>query len=123
MGQRDVSRFLFILHLGARVCSIEAARDWYCDILGLPVDGEILFGHLYVVPMKGTSIVLDSKIYSEENIFRAPAFHFNTENIEEAFKYMKEKNVNLVTGIEHNQWFNFKDPDGNLLMICKCGTS
>ncbi|WNR43325.1 VOC family protein [Paenibacillus roseipurpureus] len=102
------------------VSNIEKARDWYCDILGLPVDGEILFGHLYVVPMNGTSIVLDSKIYSEENVFRAPAFHFNTNNIEEAYAFMKSKNVDITTQIEHNHWFNFKDPDGNLLMICKC---
>ncbi len=26
------------------VSSIEKARDWYRDILGIPADGEILFG-------------------------------------------------------------------------------
>lgn len=101
------------------VSHIEKARDWYCDLLNLPVNGEVLSGHLYVIPMVGTSIVLDSKIYSEENVFRASAFHFNTSDIEEAYEYMKAKNVNLTTSIEHN-WFNFKDPDGNLLMVCKC---
>lgn len=101
------------------VRDIEQARNWYCDILGLSVDSEILFGHLYVLPMKGTSIVLDSKIFAEDKIFRTPAFHFNTTNIEEAFEYMKSKKVNLTTFIEHN-WFNFKDPDGNLLMVCEC---
>ncbi|WP_342558317.1 hypothetical protein [Metasolibacillus sp. FSL K6-0083] len=59
------------------VSNIEEARKWYCDILGLSADGEILFGHLYIVPMNGTEI-------------------------------------------EHNHWFNFKDPDGNYLMVCKC---
>ena len=102
------------------VSHIENARDWYCDILGLPADGDILHGHLYVVPMKGTSIVLDSKIYAEDKTFRVPAFHFNTNNIEEAYDYMKTKNVNVITLIEHNHWFNFKDPDGNVLMVCKC---
>ncbi len=99
---------------------IEQARDWYCDILGLPNDGEILFGHLYIIPMHGTGIVLDSQIYSEEKVFGVPAFHFNTNNIQEAYDYMKSKNVEIVTDIEHEQWFNFKDPDGNLLMVCKC---
>jgi hypothetical protein len=65
----------------------------------LPADGEILFGHLYVIPMNGTSIVLDSKIYAEDNVFRAPAFHFNTTNIEEAYEFMKSKHVNLTTPI------------------------
>ncbi|MFC5472297.1 VOC family protein [Cohnella suwonensis] len=102
------------------VSNIEKARDWYCDILNLPADGEILFGHLYVLPMNGTSIVLDSKIYSPDHVFRAPAFHFNTHNIAEAFEYMRSKQVNFTTAIEHDQWFNFKDPDGNQLMVCKC---
>lgn len=102
------------------VSNIEAAREWYCDILGLPADGEILFGHLYIVPMKGTGIVLDSKIHSSETIFKTPPFHFNAHNIEQAYEYMKTKNVELTTEIEHDHWFNFKDPDGNHLMVCKC---
>jgi catechol 2,3-dioxygenase-like lactoylglutathione lyase family enzyme len=102
------------------VSNIEEARDWYCEILGLPTDGEILYGHLYILPMNGTGIVLDSKIYSEENIFKTPLFHFNTNNIENAFEYMKNKDVELTTDIEHNHWFNFKDRDGNHLMVCKC---
>ncbi|SFA89560.1 MULTISPECIES: VOC family protein [unclassified Bacillus (in: firmicutes)] len=102
------------------VCNIESARDWYCDILGLSTDGEIQFGHIYVIPMKGTNLVLDSKIFSKANISEVPKFHFNSENIEEAYQYMKSKNVELITEIEHGHYFNFKDPDGNTLMICKC---
>ncbi|MDQ0351885.1 catechol 2,3-dioxygenase-like lactoylglutathione lyase family enzyme [Alkalibacillus filiformis] len=102
------------------VSNITQARDWYCDILGLPTDGEIQFGHLYVIPMDGTGIVLDSKIYSKENVLKVPAFHFNTNDIEQAFSYMESKKVNLTTEIQHNHFFNFKDPDGNHLMICKC---
>ncbi|PWW36757.1 MULTISPECIES: VOC family protein [Paenibacillus] len=102
------------------VRDIEKAREWYCDILGLPVDGEILFGHLYIIPMNGTRIVLDSKIYSEDHTFKTPAFHFDTLNIEEAYAFMHSKNVNIRTSIEHEQWFNFQDPDGNWLMVCKC---
>ena len=102
------------------VSNIEEARNWYCDILGLPADREILYGHLYVFPMVGTGIVLDSKIYSEDTIFKNPPFHFNTSDIEQAYEYMKKKKVELTTEIEHNHWFNFKDPDGNHLMVCKC---
>src|SRR5690625_3857666 len=83
------------------VSDIEKARDWYCDILGLNPDGEIQFGHLYVIPMNGTGIVLDSKIYAEDRVFKAPAFHFNTKDIEGAFQFMTKKGVNLLTEIEH----------------------
>ncbi|SMO43543.1 VOC family protein [Melghirimyces algeriensis] len=102
------------------VSDIEKARDWYCDILDLPTDGEIQFGHLYVIPMNGTGIVLDSKIFSEETILKTPSFHFNTENIGEAYQFMKHKGVNIMTEIEHHHYFTFKDPDGNHLMVCKC---
>ena len=51
------------------VRNIEKARDWYCDILGLPADGEIQFGHLFVIPMNGTGIVLDSRMYFEKVCF------------------------------------------------------
>jgi catechol 2,3-dioxygenase-like lactoylglutathione lyase family enzyme len=102
------------------VSDIEKARDWYCDLLGLNTDREIQFGHLYVIPMEGTGIVLDSKIYSEAAIFKAPMFHFNTLDIEDAFSFMKNKGVNVVSDIQHHHYFNFTDPDGNMLMICKC---
>lgn len=102
------------------VSNIEKARDWYCDILGVDVVGEIQFGHLFVLPMEGTGIVLDSKIYSVDNIFKNPAFHLNTTDIEKAFQFMKSKGVTLVTDIEHEHYFNFRDPDGNMLMVCKC---
>ncbi|NMO96568.1 VOC family protein [Paenibacillus lemnae] len=102
------------------VSDIERARDWYCEILGMPQGGEILFGHLYIVPMEGTSIVLDSKIFAEDHIFKTPAFHFNTKDIQQAYDFMKTKGVNIITEIEHEHWFNFKDPDGNLLMVCHC---
>lgn len=101
------------------VSDIEKARDWYSDILGIKPDGEIQHGHLYVIPMEGTGIVLDSKIYSEASVFKVPAFHFNTKNIEAAFQYMRNKGVNLITEIQHHHYFNIKDPDGNVLMICQ----
>lgn len=28
------------------VKDIQKARDWYCDVLGLPADGDILYDHL-----------------------------------------------------------------------------
>ncbi|EMR07301.1 Glyoxalase-like domain protein [Bhargavaea cecembensis DSE10] len=102
------------------VSNIEKARDWYCDILGLKADGDIQFGHLYVIPMQGTGIVLDSKIYAKDRVFQTPPFHIETDDIEEAFSYMSNKNVEMVTPIEHHHYFNFKDPDGNVLMVCKC---
>ncbi|MBA9087787.1 catechol 2,3-dioxygenase-like lactoylglutathione lyase family enzyme [Fontibacillus solani] len=102
------------------VSNLEKSRDWYCNLLDLPTDGEIFHGHLYVLPLNGLNIVLDSKIYAEDTVFKKPAFHFDTDNIEDAYEFIKSKNIEPTTGIQDGQWFNFKDPDGNHLMLCKC---
>lgn len=102
------------------VKNIESARDWYCSLLGLSTDGEIYFGHIYVLMMQGeTSIVLDSKIYSPENVYKIPVLQLATDNIEKAYQFMKSRNVEVITEIQNGHWFNIKDPDGNVLMICK----
>ncbi|MGA9287680.1 MAG: VOC family protein [Anaerobacillus sp.] len=98
---------------------VEIAKDWYCDVLDIPATGEIVAGHLYVVPMTEPGLVLDSKIYSEDTIYRIPPFHFITKNIEAAYRFLRDKRIELVTEIENGHWFNFKDPDGNVLMICE----
>ena len=102
------------------VRDIQLAKEWYCDIFDFEPSGEILHGHLYILPMQNVNVILDSRIYSEDKIFRVPAFQFGTDNIKEAYAFMESKNVNLATEVQYNQWFNFKDPDGNLLMICEC---
>lgn len=102
------------------VSNLEKARDWYCNLLDLPADGDIIYGHLYILPMQGASnIVLDSKIYSPEKVIQVPFIQLVTADIEASYAYMKEHNVELLTNIENGHWFNIKDPDGNVLMICQ----
>lgn len=104
------------------VSDISKAREWYCSILDLDPDVEIRNGHLCCIPLdnNGLNIVLDSKIYSKDSYTRYPMFHFNTEDIHLAYQSMKGKGIELVTKIEDGHWFNLKDPDGNMLMVCKC---
>ncbi|MEF3353884.1 VOC family protein [Paenibacillus sp. GYB006] len=104
------------------VSNIINAREWYCSILNLEPDYEIIAGHLCCIPFdnNGLNLVLDSQIYNDESIYRNPAFHFNTNDIQKAYQFLRERKVEFVTEIENGHWFNFKDPDGNLLMVCKC---
>ena len=104
------------------VKDIIAARDWYCSLLGLEPDFEIISGHLCCIPMdnNGLNVILDSKVYTEDTYARTPMFHFDTDDIEQAYQYVHQLGAELVTPIEHGHWFNLKDPDGNMLMICKC---
>ncbi|MBP3950155.1 VOC family protein [Bacillus suaedae] len=103
------------------VSDIEKAREWYCSLLQIEPSMEIISGHLCCLPMdnNGLNVVLDSKVYTDDSYARTPMFHFNTEDIHQAYQFMKEIGVELVTEIEHGHWFNFKDPDGNMLMICQ----
>ncbi|WP_337873744.1 VOC family protein [Exiguobacterium sp.] len=102
------------------VSDIQKARDWYCDLFDFSTKGEILFDHLYVIPLEGTNLVLDSKIYSKDNIIQTPLFHLNTHDIHQAYTYMIQNDIDVITPIEHEHWFNFKDLDGNVIMVCKC---
>jgi catechol 2,3-dioxygenase-like lactoylglutathione lyase family enzyme len=105
------------------VRDIEKARDWYNRILGLE-GGEILFGHLYCPVMDGPGLMLDAKAATSFDgkddfpTYRVPAFMFATDDINAAYQFMRDNGVELFTGIEHDKWFVFKDPDGNLLMVC-----
>ncbi|KEZ50034.1 VOC family protein [Metabacillus indicus] len=102
------------------VSDVEKARDWYCSILGVEPQGEIQFGHIYVLPMQGTGAVLDSKIYREGEASKVPLFHFNAEDINTAHSFIKEKGAAHQSDIQHDHYFTFQDPDGNTLMVCKC---
>lgn len=106
------------------VRDIEKARDWYSRILGV-VPGAIHFGHLCSLPHEGScAINLDTmpkwggKDPGGAPLYQVPAFMFKTEDIQGAYNFMQPNGVELVTGIE-GHWFAFRDPDGNLLMVCQ----
>ncbi|WP_458125420.1 VOC family protein [Paenibacillus sp. Z3-2] len=102
------------------VSNIETARDWYCQLFGLPSDGEIFFGHIYVLPMEGgTNIILDSKIHSSESIHNVPVIQLASDDIEKSYELLQAQNVEVITEIQNNHWFNIRDPYGNVLMVCK----
>ncbi|GAE32935.1 VOC family protein [Halalkalibacter hemicellulosilyticus] len=107
------------------VRNVEKARKWYCQMLGLPETDEIDFGHLYVLPMNGVDVILDEMpVWGglEEGgaeAYKAPAFMFRTGDIYASYKYIKEMGAELVMEVENDQWFVFKDPDGNHIMVCQ----
>lgn len=108
------------------VRDLEESRQWYCQLLGLnAMDCEILNGHLCPLPMQGTGLILDTMpMWGGEESGGAPhittpVFMLLTNDLEAAFAYAVETDVDIVTTIQNNQWFVIKDPNGNLLMICR----
>ncbi|MFN7026137.1 MAG: VOC family protein [Pseudorhizobium sp.] len=99
------------------VTDVETARDWYCRLLSRPPEGDILFGHLYVLTMKGsTGLLLDSKDFNGPHVSK-PIFHFNTRDLEGARSHALSIGAANVSPIVDNAFFTFNDPDGNLLMV------
>jgi catechol 2,3-dioxygenase-like lactoylglutathione lyase family enzyme len=107
------------------VRDIEKARDWYCKLLGITVECEIMNGHLCPLAMEGPGVILDTmpmwggKDPDGAPSIKTPAFMFMTNDIQASYEFVKENNVTVVTDIENGHWFVIKDPDDNMLMICK----
>ncbi|KKI93577.1 hypothetical protein WQ54_02915 [Bacillus sp. SA1-12] len=106
------------------VRDLEKSKEWYNKMLGVK-DGEVYFGHIYTVPMEGTAgLILDTmpKWRDEHNhlaTYNVPSIQFVTDDLHASYQFLKEHQVELVTGIEDDFYFVLKDLDGNLLMICK----
>lgn len=104
------------------MCVIWSARS-SCHILQIPIDPEQKFhDHLYVIPLKNDlDIILDSKSFGPRP--PTPLFMFDTDNIDVVYHFLKNKGVEMVhQEIERFpsvSFFNFKDPDGNVLMVCQ----
>jgi len=108
------------------VRDIKKSRSWYCKVLGLEEAAcGIVAGHLCPLPMEGAGIILDTMPRwggdSPEGAppIDTPAFMLMTQDPQSSLAYLQALGVELVTGIEHDQWFVVKDPDGNKLMICR----
>lgn len=106
------------------VKDIDKAKEWYTNMLDLS-DGEVEFDHLFVADMEGPGMILDTMpMWRDENgelpKLNAPVIQFATDDIHESYEFMKRKGVELVTEIQYDQFFVFKDLDGNLLMVCEC---
>ncbi|MDY0405568.1 VOC family protein [Virgibacillus sp. 179-BFC.A HS] len=53
-----------------------------------------------------------------------PIANFMVAVIDKAYDFLQQKHVKIVREIERIgqdfAWFNFADPDGNVLMACTC---
>lgn len=109
------------------VKNLKAAVKWYADLLELDVDLDNVASPVFNVPIVGTtSLTLDDHTFDptfKHTIGPSPIFNFYAPDIDEAYQYIKGKSIEIVREIERVEdtaWFNIKDPDGNVLMICNC---
>ncbi|SOC39739.1 VOC family protein [Ureibacillus acetophenoni] len=109
------------------VTNLKESAKWYCGLLGLEINLEKVQSPVFNVPITGTtSLTLDDHTFDpifQHHVSPNPIFNFFTTNIDEAYNYVLEKGISIVREIERvgdTAWFNIKDPDGNVVMICNC---
>ncbi|WP_152391844.1 VOC family protein [Paenibacillus guangzhouensis] len=114
------------------VTNLKESVKWYSTLLGIefnednPCEGPI---HTFPMGENRPGLTLDNHCFDEEeykfNPSNQPLFNLSTEDIDEAYEFVKRMGAEFVTEIARYpdlSDFSFKDPDGNILMICSCIT-
>ncbi len=102
----------------------EMARSiaWYSHLLGLPIGAPAHNGTIYDLPMQGeTGVILDSTNPVVHNSSQ-PLFFFWTDDISTTHTFLQESGVEILSQAEDIgsvTTLRFRDPDGNLLMVCQ----
>jgi len=95
---------------------------WYADLLGIPEDGYVAEGEIVTLPVaRGGSILLDANRHLNGDGFTIP-FMFATDDLEASLRYAKDNGFELFGEPEYYgpvSFFVLKDPDGNLVMVCR----
>ena len=103
------------------VSDMQQAAAWYSHLLGLPLQDTTHGGKIYSLPMQGdASLILDG--HKPVSNSSQPLFFFWTEDIQQAYRFLKESQIEIISEIEDIGSVTtliFKDPDHNLLMVCQ----
>lgn len=103
------------------VSDMARARTWYSRLLGLPLPATSHEGKIADLPMDGeTQIILDGHKPVENS--SQPLFFWWAEDLAETYRFLQDLAVEIVTPIEDIGSVStlvFRDPDGNLLMVCQ----
>jgi predicted enzyme related to lactoylglutathione lyase len=109
------------------VTNLRNSVKWYATLLGLDIELEQVKSPVFNMPIVGTtSLTLDDHTFDpnfKHSASPSPLFNFYAPDIDSAYQYIKDKGIEVVREIEWvgvTAWFNIKDPDGNVVMICNC---
>lgn len=110
------------------VQDLRRAAEFYTQLLGVPYDAKADFGNgIYVIQLaNGADLLLDSNHAQHAEPNSTFPMHascmFATEDIEAAHAWLQSHGTEIVTELYRDPnvaFFNFKDPDGNIQMICQ----
>ncbi|MDM5335818.1 VOC family protein [Fictibacillus enclensis] len=110
------------------VTDLKRAVDWYADTLGFSVDQEEYKAlndlPVYTFQMGETSLSLDAHKFDDSFVFKPaphPVCNIHCEDIYKAHEMLKDKKVEILSDVidlGDLAFFNIKDMDGNVLMMC-----
>lgn len=109
------------------VTDLQKSVEWYSQLLGVEVKGEV-HGPIYTFNMgEGRpGLTLDNHCFDEGYELKPlnqPLFNLSASDIHEAYQHVKDIGTKYLSDIQHFpdlSEFTFKDPDGNIIMICTC---
>jgi predicted enzyme related to lactoylglutathione lyase len=103
------------------VSDIAAAGAWYSRLLGQPVQTTSHEGRIYGVPMAGeVGLILDA--HRPVTNSSQPLCFFWTDDIQDSNSFLHAHGIEVTQPVEDIGGLftlTFKDPDGNLLMVCQ----
>ncbi|HET7627432.1 MAG TPA: VOC family protein [Bacillales bacterium] len=103
------------------VTDMENAAEWYSNLFG--TDAELL-GDGPVRNLKtegGAELLLDSNRFLQGDDYKI-LLMLDTDDVDQAYLYLKENDVEIFKEIQRYDdvaFFSFKDPAGNVLMVCQ----
>ena len=107
------------------VSNLKNSAEWYSTLLGVPFNKDEVEPPVYNIPVNSqTGLTLDDHSF-DPGFLLSPSnhvlFNFHTDDIDEAYRFVKSIGTEITREIERIgdfAYFNFRDPDGNVLMIC-----
>lgn len=107
------------------VSDLEESVKWYSQLLDQEADLSKVSRPVYNFTMNHyTGLTLDAgPMGTTKKVIPAmqPLFNFHTDEIKEAYEFIKKLGYQLESEIvefDDFAYFNISDPDGNVIMIC-----
>jgi predicted enzyme related to lactoylglutathione lyase len=107
------------------VSNLKESVRWYSELLGQEFDLGQVADPVYNIEINHfTGLTLDAGPAGKTKQVKPldyPLFNFHTEDIDEAFSFVKEMGCEVSDGIVRFgdfSYFTVRDPDGNVVMIC-----